>query len=1560
METKGKNGISVFNKTYFDNSQRKIPLALSGIKTKNRNTNTLFRNNMSIDAGKMNNKKKLDFLLKRPEDNKEYFINELYRNDTKQSLLKLKIEQNILEAIYNNKNLLIRNMKQKDRHGDGLIPKFEFLSIFFNTNCHFRLRIELIEKIINIYLNNDTNIIMINYLNLINVLCQDIKSIIQSKNILHVINKYPSSNYNSIDVKKRFSRNKNYFSDSNSFLNSFQELPKIDDFNIKDTINKINNSSSEMDNFLGKNTSFSELQKILQQKNIYLNKNQMIQLLKFLEIKDLNSFYFDEFLEKVKLNSNELYKTMTSQRNFKLNNIKKEKENERYNKTINSGFVTNKNKKIFQMKNEPESTNVNINNNLKIYQTLNKINNLNKENNKKEEAKQNIINKENLKEHEIVVKCIKKIQNKIYEYQYKLDLISEYFDVLLSYNIFRLENVISPEEFETVLRLEKFNFTKKEINLLFSFIDNKKDGLIDRIEFIDAIKNVPYPLTIMQNYILANDLSIIDLAYKMEIDLYFTPLNEILDTKFNMMQFRRKIKLINQNFNIEFCNSLFKAINKGEKELSIKKIFEVFNLKNDISYKDIYITRNEISEKCIHSIFDNITYFELREKLYSIDKSLTGNISLNLFVKTMKDILKEKIKESDLLHYLRMNRLIDRENIVNYRDFINLIYINRDNLKEIWYKCLETLMKFLKEECGNDLYIFFVKLNNVNNNLSMKQNIEENKLYAFFKSRNNFIVFPNSIIKKFDFDNDGKISEEDLKNIIINYVDKNFFIDKKKFEEDNHNSEKNKLLNEINKLFMYIRKFIVKNNLTLDQFFNYLDENKDSYIDKNEFIYQIISLPNFEQQKFSTDKIEQFFDYLDEFKNGKIDFNIFENKFNALETNKNIYKENTTKKATKIEIIILNELANFYLDNIYITDNELFTLLDQDHDGIISKDDLKYFCMDILKMNENELTFEKLLNCISSISANKEENLNLSDIQILMKDIRNNNLNKYLNNIKNFCNESINTNNIDEDWIKDIIDIIGMHISQEFNNNIQEFYNSINLTNYLNKGQGLSFQNIVHFFESNYLLTESFHMNNEKYLVIFNYLSNNNKFITIDDLIRNFQNYDFFGWMHKYIKNFLLENFSTSLDAFKYFYKVKTIEKETPTSNEENNKRDYITKKEFFDGIIHLFPNKFKINTISKYYNKIIKKKGSKKQNSIEEEENIIKYIEFNTIYFINDSINGKNKISLNYETKNKTLKMNNRISFLSTIKNPFKVKINTKLKTVYDLDPLNKIKKLIKSSKVDFKGEFHKLMNKTDGKANIYQIKNMIRNLGLGLTNLEIEDIMHKSGLLSEGYINLIDFYNFITSEKKTTIIYKKNIVEAMKDLKQLIIKYYTNPRLAFEFNDLSNKKIMEFDTFKKIVLDLYKRENRSYPPPPYSLIKSMYDFIDIRKDSVIDINEWNKTFCEFEGKLDNENDKNNNLKKWEMTNNIFEIYKIIARNHKIIKEKVKEHSITGDCTIIHADNLIKVLKEVLPKVNLSHTQWRMIASLGEEISLGLINFDVFIKIIKLSSRISKSHMKI
>ena len=59
----------------------------------------------------------------------------------------------------------------------------------------------------------------------------------------------------------------------------------------------------------------------------------------------------------------------------------------------------------------------------------------------------------------------------------------------------------------------------------------------------------------------------------------------------------------------------------------------------------------------------------------------------------------------------------------------------------------------------------------------------------------------------------------------------------------------------------------------------------------------------------------------------------------------------------------------------------------------------------------------------------------------------------------------------------------------------------------------------------------------------------------------------------------LIYNFQTSIEAFKYFHQIKTVQNETPTSNNQIKCNDFISKKEFFEGILNIFPNKFKINT---------------------------------------------------------------------------------------------------------------------------------------------------------------------------------------------------------------------------------------------------------------------------------------------------------------------------------------------------------------------------------------------
>jgi Ca2+-binding EF-hand superfamily protein len=265
---------------------------------------------------------------------------------------------------------------------------------------------------------------------------------------------------------------------------------------------------------------------------------------------------------------------------------------------------------------------------------------------------------------------------------------------------------------------------------------------------------------------------------------------------------------------------------------------------------------------------------------------------------------------------------------------------------------------------------------------------------------------------------------------------------------------------------------------------------------------------------------------------------------------------------------------------------------------------------------------------------------------------------------------------------------------------------------------------------------------------------------------------------------------------------------------------------------------------------------------------------------------------------------------------------------------------------------------------ANQFEFRNMIKNLGLGLTNIEIEDIIHKSGLSSDGYINLIDFMNYIMDENKNILLSKKHVKEQLKEIKQFIYKYYNNPRLAFELNNIYNNikgPIIDFDIFKKIIYDMYKREGRK--EPNYSVMKYTYDYIDIRKDGVIDLNEWNKIFAKQESYLDLTQVKQSQLqllRNWEMSNDIFFIYKLIGKNRKIIKERVTAKIGNNSNMLIKVNQLIEILKNILPNIKLSKTQWKMIASIGNINKCDVIDFNLFMNIIENTNRMGYSHPKI
>ena len=306
METKDSEGIPHKDIDDIDKAERDIRPRTAVITKVTPSADGWLKGNMGIDVKKdIKDLPRDDIYLGKAIKKNEYLVDQRYfRNFPVQNLLGLKIPQDILESIYNNKYLLLRGMKQIDRHGDGLIPKYDFINSFLRTNVHHSLRIELIEKITNVYIGNNPEIIMINYNNIINALCKDIKGIIENEYYHFPIDKYK----NTISKNNKRSNSAYAFSlDSGNLENRaisslarYQKLPQINGNDVMDDIYKIarviyyirNNNRNSM-------ISYLSLINKLQSYQISINKVQMIKILKFLEIQNPNAFHINELISKL-------------------------------------------------------------------------------------------------------------------------------------------------------------------------------------------------------------------------------------------------------------------------------------------------------------------------------------------------------------------------------------------------------------------------------------------------------------------------------------------------------------------------------------------------------------------------------------------------------------------------------------------------------------------------------------------------------------------------------------------------------------------------------------------------------------------------------------------------------------------------------------------------------------------------------------------------------------------------------------------------------------------------------------------------------------------------------------------------------------------------------------------------------------------------------------------------------------------------------------------------------------------------------------------------------------
>ena len=212
------------------------------------------------------------------------------------------------------------------------------------------------------------------------------------------------------------------------------------------------------------------------------------------------------------------------------------------------------------------------------------------------------------------------------------------------------------------------------------------------------------------------------------------------------------------------------------------------------------------------------------------------------------------------------------------------------------------------------------------------------------------------------------------------------------------------------------------------------------------------------------------------------------------------------------------------------------------------------------------------------------------------------------------------------------------------------------------------------------------------------------------------------------------------------------------------------------------------------------------------------------------------------------------------------------------------------------------------------------------------------------------------------------ENIKKKISEIKSLIYKFYSSPILCFQIIDMNRTGKIDFQKYRNMLIDLYKKDEKEVPN--FTLIKNTFDYIDLRKDGIIDYSEWNKAFSMVNGKLDLAYEKfasnvkelnyiknfQNQIRLWENSDDITQKYMLIYKNRKQIKNKLIDNNFIINKygkLYVSSDTLIYVIKKMFPNVKLSNIQWKMITDIGKnENTNNLVNISEFFKLVEINAK--------
>ncbi len=157
--------------------------------------------------------------------------------------------------------------------------------------------------------------------------------------------------------------------------------------------------------------------------------------------------------------------------------------------------------------------------------------------------------------------------------------------------------------------------------------------------------------------------------------------------------------------------------------------------------------------------------------------------------------------------------------------------------------------------------------------------------------------------------------------------------------------------------------------------------------------------------------------------------------------------------------------------------------------------------------------------------------------------------------------------------------------------------------------------------------------------------------------------------------------------------------------------------------------------------------------------------------------------------------------------------------------------------SKKSLKQIFEEFDADGSGKISLLEFKNAFRKLGIGLTSQDIDYLVNYCDKDRDGEVDYEEFASKFRPNVSESILIKRTKGK-LKNIQKIINEHLISAKDAFrQFNTSRTGKMNmnEFITFLRYYTKIAKK-----PMPPLIVSKDLFECIDIRKDGVIDINEW------------------------------------------------------------------------------------------------------------------------